>query len=88
MTFRVEHDVPVEVKPRGRKPTYFPFDRMNVGDSFLIECDSRNKTEVENWRRKLSVSKKRYLLELDEQDDVPNFKTGCVARGLRVWRVK
>ena len=87
MKFKVEADIPLAVPTRGRKPTYFPFEQMEVGDSFLIECDTDDKKEVENWRRKLSVAKKRYLLEADHGDKPPSWKTGAVAGGLRVWRV-
>jgi hypothetical protein len=89
MNFKIERDVPFSVVPRGRKPMYFPFDRMDIGDSFLIQCDPNNKKEIENWRRKLSVSKRRYLLEAEEaNDEMGTFKTAKVAGGLRVWRVK
>jgi hypothetical protein len=87
MKFKVESDVPLAVPVRGRKPTYFPFEQMGVGDSFLIECDTDDKKEVENWRRKLVVAKKRYLLEAEHDGTPPSWKTGLVAGGLRVWRV-
>ena len=88
MKFQIESDVPVIPSPRGRKPTYFPLDQMSVGDSFLIECDTKSKRDVENWRRKLYVAMQRYK---DEQlllsQKASSFRTGVVAGGIRVWRV-
>lgn len=68
---------------RGRKPTQFPFTDMEVGDSFVIDCDPEAKKEVDSWRRKLLVAKKRFLKEYDAK-----FTTAVVENGLRVWRTE
>lgn len=77
--FEVQSNVPVVASARGRKPTPFPLAQMDVGDSFLIPCDSQSKKELDSWRRKLLVARKR--MGADWQ-----FKTAIVADGLRVWR--
>lgn len=80
--FKVESGVPVTVNRggRGRKPTSFPLNEMDIGDSFLIECDSKDKKQVESWRRKLLTAKKRM--------DGGEWTTAIVTDGLRVWRTK
>lgn len=85
--FKVESGVPYASKRggRGRKPTAFPFEDMDVGDSFLIACDSKNKKIVDSWRRKVLVAKKRFNEAYD--GDAWAFRTATEANGLRVWRV-
>jgi hypothetical protein len=91
MQFTVEAGiVPVSGK-RGRKPTEFPLDQMtDVGMSFLISCDPTSKKDVESWRRKVLVAKKRFA---EEYGDGYEFTTAVVnseqhGSGLRVWRSK
>lgn len=82
MEFKVESNVPYEVKRggRGRKPTAFPFDAMDVGDSFLIPCDPQDKKVLDSWRRKLRVAKKRYADKIE-------LRTATEKGGLRVWLI-
>lgn len=71
---------------RGRKPTAFPFEHMQVGDSFLIPCDVTVKNVVNSWRRKLLVAKKRFN---EKYEGTPwEFSTALRSdeKGLRVWR--
>ena len=77
--FEIESGIPVAVSARGRKPTAFPLAHMDVGDSFLIECDTNSKKVLDSWRRKLLVARKR--LDPDLQ-----LRTAVVDGGLRVWR--
>lgn len=88
MLFTIESNVPYNVKRggRGRKPTEFPFEDMEVGDSFLITCDSTNKKTVDSWRRKVLVAKKRFNEAYDS--DAWEFRTAAEAAGIRVWRVQ
>lgn len=80
--FKVEAGIPVVANRggRGRKATPFPLGEMDIGDSFLIECDPKDKKQVESWRRKLLTAKKRM--------DGGEWTTAIVADGLRVWRTK
>lgn len=82
MEFKIESNVPYEVKRggRGRKPTAFPFDDMEVGDSFLIPCDPQDKKVLDSWRRKLRVAKKRYADKIE-------LRTATEKGGLRVWLI-
>lgn len=89
MTFVIQSGVIPVPNKRGRKPTEFPLDQMNVGDSFLIECDISEKKQVESWRRKLLVAKKRFADSIENGNEF-KFTTAVVSdefgTGLRVWR--
>lgn len=89
MTFKIESGIPFAPTNRGgrgRKPTAFPFDDMDVGDSFLIPCDPQDKKVLDSWRRKLRVAKQRYNEGLKLSDVEPiELRTGTEAGGLRVW---
>lgn len=82
MNFQVESGVPMVANRggRGRKPTAFPLHEMDIGDSFLIQCDTKDKKAVDSWRRKLLVAKKRM--------DGGEWSTATVSDGIRVWRTK
>lgn len=90
MEFKIDTGVPYAIKAggrgRGRKPTAFPFTDMQVGDSFLIECDTSVKKTVDSWRRKVLVAKKRF----NEAYDGPawEFRTAIREGGIRVWRTE
>lgn len=87
MSFQIESDIPYKAPSRGgrgRKPTQFPFRDMEVGDSFLIPCEHDAKT-LASWRRKILVSKKRFVVEEDEYIII---RTSVVDGGLRVWRTE
>jgi hypothetical protein len=79
MTFKIEAGVPMTVSGRGRRSSVeFPLHQMDVGDSFLIPCDPKNKKELDSWRRKLLAQKKRMK--------GGKWATAVVSGGLRVWR--
>jgi hypothetical protein len=78
MTFEIESDVPMVSNRRGRKAVTFPFGEMDVGDSFLVDCDVEAKNEINNWRRKIAIAKKAF--------GQGTFSTATVGDGIRVWR--
>ena len=88
MQFTIESGVEQLSSKRGRKPTDFPLDQMQPGQSFLIPCNAQEKKEVESWRRKLLVAKKRFIESYAHENEGGEFKftTAVVADGLRVWR--
>lgn len=84
MSFVIESGVATVSGKRGRKPTEFPLDQMAVGDSFLIPiADTSVKKEVESWRRKFLVAKKRFNEQYEGK-----FSTAVVEGGLRCWRTE
>lgn len=76
--FEVQSGVPMTSARRGRKATTFPFEHMEIGDSFLIPFDVTAKNEVTNWRRKVLIAKKTF--------GKGSFTTATVSDGIRVWR--
>lgn len=87
MTFKVESNIPFVGNRggRGRKPTAFPFDDMDVGDSFLIPCEPQDRKVLDSWRRKLRIAKQRYNESLEAGSDHIELRTSVVQGGLRVW---
>lgn len=81
MTFNVEKGIEMPKRARGRAPTKFPIGIMQVGDSFLIPCDTADKKALTNWRRKFLVAKTAFLKQFEGE-----FKTATVEGGIRVWR--
>lgn len=81
MTFTVEKGIEMPKRARGRAPTKFPIGIMQVGDSFLIPCDTADKKALTNWRRKFLVAKTAFLKQFEGE-----FKTATVEGGIRVWR--
>lgn len=81
MTFTVESGIEMPKRARGRAPTKFPIGIMQVGDSFLIPCDTADKKAMTNWRRKFLVAKQTFLKQFEGE-----FKTATVEGGIRVWR--
>lgn len=86
MDFQIQTGIPYAPQRggRGRKPTSFPFTDMEVGDSFLIPCDNKDKKVVDSWRRKVLVAKKRFNIEFE--GDTWEFRTAADDGGIRVWR--
>lgn len=96
MAFAIESGVTPVSNKRGRKPTDFPLNEMAVGDSFLIPitvAETEGATEathaeevkkqVESWRRKFLIAKKRFSEKFEGK-----FQTAVVEGGLRVWRTE
>lgn len=81
MTFNVESGIEMPKRARGRTPTKFPIADMQVGQSFLIPCDTQDKKALTNWRRKFLVAKQAFLKHFEG-----DFKTATVSDGIRVWR--
>lgn len=76
--FKIEKSVPV---PMARsKVSDYPFDEMNVGDSFLIPTDEKDKRIIQS-RVSGSAVAKAYKTKM-------KFSTRCVDGGVRVWRVE
>lgn len=77
-TIKVERGIPVPKRSRRGKPRY-PWDKMRVGDSFLVECPKNEAIKAQNtvsscgaaWARKHGGQ----------------FTTRAVDGGVRVWRI-
>lgn len=88
MAFTIETGIPMVNTHRGRKPTEFPLTEMEVGQTFLIECDVENKKEVESWRRKFLTAKKRFSENYDGKFTTAVVNSAEHGTGIRVWRTQ
>jgi hypothetical protein len=72
-TIRIEKNVALPPPQVGRPPTY-PFAAMEIGDSFLmrIEAKDRVREAAQAWRRR---------------HEGWNYRTRIEADGIRVWRI-
>lgn len=77
--FKIEKGIPI---PTHKKIKY-PFDEMEVGDSFLIECinDPRKKKHIQSY---VASVLNRYN---KQEQKTMKIKTRREKEGLRVWRV-
>ena len=77
--YKVEKDVPIpENVSRGSKSKY-PWDEMEVGDSFFVaDADKRKKKSIS-----ATISQHRKL-----NKNFGRFVTRSIDGGLRVWRVE
>jgi hypothetical protein len=73
----IEKNVPFE---RKKKETKYPFDKMEVGDSFFVECDEFNSSS----RRASTMALALYHTKSEKK----KFKSALCDGGFRVWRVK
>lgn len=88
MTFQIETGIPMVTSTRGRKPTQFPLEEMDKGDTFLIECDPTDKKAIESWRRKFLTAKKRFAEQYEGKFTTAVVNSETHGTGLRVWRVE
>lgn len=88
MTFEIQSGIPMVSSSRGRKPTQFPLDQMEVGDTFLIELDPTSKKQVESWRRKFLNAKKRFNEQYEGKFTTAVVNSESHGVGLRVWRTE
>lgn len=79
----IEHDIPLPTNTRMKKPMY-PFDGMNVGDSFCLPISGNSDKLRRNLSSVASAYKKRH----------PEFNYAArmlVEKGqqvVRIWRVE
>jgi hypothetical protein len=71
------------VNPNGGKlgkPRIYPFDKMEIGDSFFVESNNVNQT-----RNSLGACCYNYVKRNDPEK---KFMVRKVEGGVRVWRIK
>lgn len=77
--YKVEKNIPI---PSKKNRSIYPFQIMEVGDSFLVSCI--NKIELESYRQRVTLAIWRYY---KKNNDV-KFQTKTTDKGVRVWRIK
>lgn len=85
MQFTIVRNAPIVASPRGRKPTEFPLNELDVGDAFDIPVEAEDADALvkalDSWRRKVRVAVKALQKEVDCK-----FNTATIEGGLRVYR--
>ncbi len=82
--YEIEKNIPIPpLAKRGQKQGEksghrYPFKAMEIGDSFLVECESIHDMRVRNNIR----------LSIYNQAVTSRFTVRRVENGLRVWRIK
>lgn len=77
MSFSIEQGIPIPNKHGSRTTIKYPLDKMNVGDSFLVECDSSDYSETNKIRGRVQYQSKTVT---------GKFVTRKVEKGVRIWR--
>lgn len=76
--FIIEKNITIPIRKKGGGiAAKYPFDSMEVGDSFLVPCV---KEEASSKRAAVLVSTKRVPLM--------SFTTRITTKGVRIWRTK
>ncbi len=71
----IEKNIPIPEAVEGRAWTKYPFQFMEIGDSFFLPCD-----DIEAGKNRLRTSFVRHKPK--------RFSIRKVKGGLRVWRVE
>ncbi len=70
----------------GRPPVITAFHRLDVGDSFTVECPDMRK--VASWESSFRSSANNWGRKLGRKFAVRNLTNGDKRRKLGVWRVE
>jgi len=76
--YPIEHDLP---PPPARTNRPYAFEKMNVGDSFLVPC---KVTELTALAQRVQWAAKRYRRRIASQT---RWRTKST-QGVRIWRVE
>lgn len=74
--YKIEKNVAV---PHTRNDDKYPFDQMQVGDSFFVPCSGANTREARHVRNHVAGR---------NHEGKAAFITRTVDGGVRVWRAK
>lgn len=78
-TIQIDKNVPIPLK---RSRRIYPFNEMDIKDSFEVTIDDINKTLAK--KQNLYVAIWRFCKEFPEK----KFTTSSTKKGIRVWRIK
>ncbi len=76
---KIEKNIPI---PKKYCLTKYPFQEMEIGDSFFVECDTK---EGRKTMCTINSSKTNYIKRFDPEK---MFLMRLVEGGIRVWRTK
>lgn len=81
--FVIESDIPRQHQRYPWRHHKYPWDKMQVGDSFAIDCDLSDLPAVAALRSKVHDSVERYNPEFKIETSTRNQNNN-----LRVWRIQ
>ncbi len=76
--YKIESNVEIPEKLKGKKKYRFPFSEMNIGDSFFVSGVGRTG-EIGAAKAQKTAIKKKIGIE---------FTSKMYPDGLRIWRIK
>jgi len=79
--FKIEKNIPIPLSTREHK---YPFDDMEIGDSFLAHWKTKNLTKKEKNNMVTSIKGASRAVRLKGK----KFCTRCNGKGVRCWRTK
>lgn len=81
----IEKNIPIP--ERNKHWSRFPFDKMEVGDSFLVDLKKEKKTSCNQLRQLLYREAIKYCVEMFS-DAKFSFHCDRIAKKVRVFRTK
>lgn len=85
MKFKIEKNIPL---PETRwHYTKFPFDKMEIGDSFFVTKEDLNCISKDQVKQKVYMAYKKYNIE-SENEIVLSIRLDRIKNGIRVYRTK
>lgn len=82
---KIESNIPIPEAQRGRIRKKYPFQEMQVGDSFLVPVtDVEGKWNASKMNNRITSAARQY-----QQQNNPLFRVICrkVEGGVRCWRI-
>ncbi|MBW2569705.1 MAG: hypothetical protein JRE47_10145 [Deltaproteobacteria bacterium] len=81
MMYKIEKNIPIyEIKKKTsiikQKNTKYPFNKMDIGDSFFVPIDSIGRSNITNAASYYNAQKNR-----------GRYQTRAVYGGVRCWRI-
>lgn len=88
MTFQLEADVPVPARAAPNRDAKYPFNQMEVGQSFLVPLTGEDN-DVNRIRRRMNSAcgTAQRRIRKTTGNEV-RFTSRTVTEGVRVWRTK
>ena len=79
--FQIERDIPIPPRAVRKSSSLYPFEDMQVGDSFLVPL---NGAKVELVRGRIQ----NQLTRFRKADSAKKFSMRVIEGGIRVWRIE
>ena len=81
--FTIDKGVPVPPLPAKKRK--YPFDKMEVGESFFHKKDEDNEVSIRDVQQRLNNAACNYSRTFDKRK---KFRTNQQKDGVRIWRVQ